>query len=534
MRCDLVVLSVSVAFTCACNADVTAHSGAGATTSMGGGVSSSGGASSGGTSAGGTSAGGTSTAGSGGTGNTFSGGDCPAELGFPAAEVIPNVRAEVSGTTARILFDPRAGAKDYRVFLLPQAGDISGDTVANATYRCAGIYEVPPVLPADSPTGNAIRTVLNGMVQGYQRSETDTTLGYVFTTPGDDRIAVYAMGDSNPKSDNVICYEPRWVESRVKKFTTSADERAELRTQHWRDDGIVFYVPKPDAAGTTPLYRVTTVTPNDWDGALYVSSVGAEYTARTADTTKKLEPAFSVYSEAQPGSEPLKRIHYTQACARSHDELIAGEGRFEKAMTEQGAAVQELHFSGITEGTKLVVEALDSLCPFQGVVSPMSRPARDDPFGDYTISYPQFLTPDEIRATSPSGELFIDGQGDGGTPHAIARACLTVSPSVLPPSDWSYDSAPETYSTAEQAGFQIWTMDSPTFDFQIHTIATDEWGIGSLFGELWLTYADWASDTNGKMRITPKTKGSMAASQFLYATMQVDAVSSDRRYPQLF
>jgi hypothetical protein len=52
-------------------------------------------------------------------------------------------------------------------------------------------------------------------------------------------------------------------------------------------------------------------------------------------------------------------------------------------------------------------------------------------------------------------------------------------------------------------------------------------------GELWVTYADVAADTNGKFRLTPKQKAKMDSSTFLHVTMEVDAVSTARRYPQI-
>jgi hypothetical protein len=100
--------------------------------------------------------------------------------------------------------------------------------------------------------------------------------------------------------------------------------------------------------------------------------------------------------------------------------------------------------------------------------------------------------------------------------------------------DFRYDAKPEDYSPETNPNFQIWESDSPTFNLQFHTVATDEWGIGSMLGDLWITYADWAADTNGKVRITPKTKATLSDESFLYATMEVDMVSTDRRYPQLF
>jgi hypothetical protein len=144
------------------------------------------------------------------------------------------------------------------------------------------------------------------------------------------------------------------------------------------------------------------------------------------------------------------------------------------------------------------------------------------------------MTADEIRGLATNHELFINGEGPEATPHALARACITVTPETPPAMDWRYDAAAETYTEPVLETFQSWTFDSPTFNVEFNTIMTDVWSLGSQFGELWVGYADNLADTNGKFRIMPKTKATLADDTFIHSTMEVDMVSSDRRYPQMF
>ena len=375
------------------------------------------------------------------------------------------------------------------------------------------------------------RTRAGSNVEGYTRALDEATLGYVFTTPGDDRIPVYAMGDSHINADNTDCYEMRWPESRKKRFVTSEAERQALLAARFRDDGIAFYVPKPGAPDTAVIQEVE-LKMGDWRGTLYVGDE-AELTARTgAGATQK--EAFSVYTEALEGAEPLMRVYYGLTCAFGHDELVAGQARFRKALQQGDAPVTELHFSGLTEETTLVIEALDQKCPYQGALSPVSRPARVDPFPDSNdITYPAYMTFDELAATSSLGELYINGQGEDTNPKALSRACLKVKPEKPPRRDFFYDGIPETWSEGRPRNFQIWDTDTPTFDATFYAVATDQWALGSAYGELWATYSDWAADTNGKLRITPKQRASVAERSFLHASMEVDIVSTQRRYPQL-
>ena len=486
-----------------------------------------------GNTAGGATAGASGSA-SGGTSSIFGGADCPSDLGLSAAAALVNVSGTIDGSDVRITFDPTAGAKDYRVYVLPQAGDVTGDGAKGATYRCAGNYAVP--FPAEDdnklPENPGVRTRVASKVQSFDRTLPDATLGYVFTTPAADRVPIYALGASDLRADNIECYFMRWPESRVKTYTASEKERSELLAEHWRDDGIAFYAPKPGVSGTRQVSML--IDSKDQNPAPFYLVAGAEYDARKAKGLDASE-AFSVFSDAVPGSEPLMRVYYEQACARGHDELAVGQARFEKAFHQGASPVAELHFSGLNEDTTLVVEALDAACPFQGIVAPAARPARTDPFMGFDVDYPAFQTPEQLAAASATGEVFINGQGDATKPHAVARACLKVAPATPAAAkpDWSYDGAPETFSEPAQKGFQIWELESPTFNVQYHTVATDEFTIGGMFGELWATYGDWAADTNGKLRITPKTRATLAAKTFVHAQMEVDMISTQRRYPQL-
>lgn len=458
-----------------------------------------------------------------GGGTVFAGGDCPTDLGLSGAETLPNVRAEVVGSTARILFDPRAAAKDYRVYVLPAKGDVSGDTVQNATYRCAGTYEVVGAIHEEDPLPQsyAVHTIIDSDVEGFKRSAADATLGYVFTTPAPDRVPVYALGDSAPDGDN-DCYFQRWPESRVKVYTTSEAERTQLLDQHYRDDGVAFYVPAAASAETRQVYAIA-------DQALYFTD-DAEKAARGAGATTP----FVVLAAAVAGAEPLKRVYYSNGCGRSHDELVATEARFRKAY-DQGPTqpVAELHFAGLTADTTLVVEALDAACPYQGIVSPMPRPAGNN----WGVDYEAYLTPDEIRAATATGEIFVGGTGDAASkPHAIARACVAVKPAAAPTTEWSYDGTKaETYTPTEGVpGDQaLFRFESPTFNIEFNGQTPDQWALGSIFGELWALHADPGADVGSVLRLTPKQTPTLSDTGFLHATMEVDTMSTFRRYPQM-
>jgi hypothetical protein len=466
---------------------------------------------------------------SGGNGGTMiAGGDCPADVELPAAARLPNVTGVMRGVTVRIRFDPRQEAADYRVYALPSPDDVAGDVIANATFRCAGDYALPHTPTEDEPfpQSYAIRTRIATPVEGFTRSADDAVLGYVFTTAGEGRAPVYALGEPALDADSPDdCYFQRYTESRVKRYVMSETERDSLLASRYRDDGIAFYVPTDDAADTRPIQFAS-------EHAIYVAP-GAELDQRAANG-EALSAAFLVHASAVEGAEPLYRVRYEPVCARAHDELVATVARFEKAYTQGAHPIPELHWSGVTGPMTLVIEALDEQCPFQGLLSPMSRPAQTTVFETFSIDYPPFLTIDQIRALDPDGALFVNGQGDtSNRPHAVARACITIPAPELEPADFRYDGSSDAFGEAVSTDFQSWHLESDALNVDLYFTETNEWAIGSMLGELWMPHADWAADTNGKVRVTPKQLGALSADTFLHVTAEVDILSSERRYPQI-
>ncbi len=141
-----------------------------------------------------------------GDGLTCSGGACRKACAagdatcVPELPTIPNVRVTQRGDTAIIEFEPSAGAKDYRIYPEPAAGDwligSNGEVgVKNGVYRCAG-DRVFQDRQADDANGFDCSIVgCDNARHNYSRSEAEATLGYVFLTPGPDRVPVYRVAD---------------------------------------------------------------------------------------------------------------------------------------------------------------------------------------------------------------------------------------------------------------------------------------------------------------------------------------------------
>lgn len=463
---------------------------------------------------------------------------------LPALPHLENVLGVVGPDSVTISFLPVDDAPDYRVYVLPADKDlqVEGDHVyvQNAVYRCGGNREVVNVDFDGSPAGSSAgaRTLVDGQsVGGYTRSLAEANLGYVYYAPGAGRSPVYALGDPDGKADN-WAFTARVQASRTKQYTTSDAVRKERLAKGWRDDGVVFYVPTRASAETATLY-----TALDADGhSRYYFGEGAEKNMRSEP-----EAAFQVLKQKAAETAPLYRVFYLPYQAFGHDELVYGKTMFER-VRYQGSdkPMTELVWTGITGPTTLVVEALDSGCPYPGRLAAASIPAAHVG-GSATITgfvdYPEAITPAQAQAKAPHGELFLNGQFDTATaPRATARAFLHVEPQKPETYDWfagfEAGTRPATLKevpcgTPSGNCFQQWRQVSSDFDIHWHTIVTDQRALGYEFGELWVRYADFAADTNGKFRLTPTTKGKVTADSYLHATMEVTAITTGRRYPQI-
>jgi hypothetical protein len=466
--------------------------------------------------------------------------DTSVRTALPPVPAMTNVNATVVGDSVSITFDPIGEARDYRVYVLPRDSDVkAGDggvvTVQNAIYRCAGDRQAPKTAMDSEPLpqSGSVKTLVDGQdVHGFTRHLADANLGYVYVTPGPGRVPVYALGLSGSDADN-LCYFQRWKESRAKTYTTSASERQSLLAKKYRDDGIAFYVPDTASDQTHTVYTAT----GDGGHEIFYFVDGPEKGVRDNPN-----PAFQVLNTATDDTQPLLRVYYTNACGKEHDELVAGEARFERAR-RQGDQVPmfDLEWSGITQSTTLVVEALDSGCPFQGVLGPVSEPEWTDSNG---IDHPPWMTLSDLQSASPTGEVFINGQHEAtNVPKAIARSFVKVTPGPAPDLDWFEGFGDDSLlqgltdtdcgATGDNACWQHFRQTSDKVDLSFILVETERHAYAPFLGELWVMYDDVGADVNGKFRLTPKPKATISADKFLHVTMEVDSFTTGRRYPQI-
>jgi hypothetical protein len=448
---------------------------------------------------------------------------------LPTLKAIQNVRPVVFDDTLRVEFEPVAGALDYRIYPYPSTDDVlvgaAGEVVVrNAIYRCAG--ERPIRSRENDPAGyfDASLAFNDDVGQGYARTEPESVLGYVYLTPSANRAPVYRMADPNGSGGfwNSDWLAPSIADANAADYVVGTTERDRLLGEGFRDDGIAFYVPLD---GDRPVYRAL-YEPDNWgDRVSFFYTDGAERDVRSVDPNViEQGERFRVRSVPDVETVELHRVFYL--ADNAHDVLAAGDARYQRTLHQGNVPVNSLTWSGITEETTFVIEALDAGCPFpNGYIGAVAAPA--DEFNHPT------LTLDEARLLS--GEVFVNGQHDpANRPRPVARSFVTVSPGARPTMAWQQTFDPGTALEP----FDVQTENNGVFVMRNTTMAVDFSGcspnlsIGPMLGQLVVGFADYGSSCN--MSIYPHDVATQIGSgNYVHMRMSSDIPSTGRRYPQL-
>lgn len=449
------------------------------------------------------------------------------DAGSDALPSLPPMPAEleidVRGDAVVVTFDPVAGARDYRIYVEPDPADVSvapdgSLTIRDAIYRCAGDRPLPE-----------FDATLGGEVLLHQRDPADALLGHVYPRAGEGRVAVYALGD--PTRDDI--YSPIYFRgTRVHRYVIDEAERARLVAAGWRDDGVQFYVPA--TGGDVALHQYDS-PPQAWlqDRTFtLVVREGSEEHARRTSEEGTITPLFGVLAAPETNAAgetltvPLYRVHWPSASL--HDELAAGEGWLERLLRQGNQPVTALTWSGLTEPTTLVIEALDRGCPFTGLVGPRDLAAVEHAAAVRSI--------ESARAASATGEVWINAQHPpSGNPIPTHRSRVRVSPAPLAPMELveGFEAASEWALIEERTSPPGARFRSDRFDLDYVSIEPGTMGVADVLGQLWLVYSDWGATTEGMVRLAPHARGRVASGAFFHATMETAFPSTGRRYPQL-
>lgn len=452
------------------------------------------------------------------------------------------IKARVISDSVSLHLNMIDDAKDYRVYALPNADAVSEQSdgriaIKDVTYRCAGIRYAAAYDDDDVSVYVSYRDKSGDPIN--DGSSTENILGYVFSEPGDGRVPVFELG--YPRRAWGYYGQAFW-NTRGANYTVSVSERDELLAEGYRDDGIAFYVLEGSSAGTHHLTFAHDPYPDeDAPESILFAEGTPEYEQRMREDDSGGKSLFSVLSNQTEGSIPLYRYTIGSAGTMVHDRLAAGRAFYDYGRLGGIQPTPFLTYSGLTEETILVVEALDAGCPYRGILGPK----------DVTPSgggYQRWHTPESLRALDSEQELFINGQYNADNlPKAIRRSFIKVSPTEAPTMDFFVDFSPDKpFATPTNVsdcnvpggdcGWENYTLQNDLFTFDFITVDSeygDRSGVGVFDGQLWVRFSDAGTLTNGKFRMMAKPRAKLAADNYLHVTMAVNTMSTGRRYPQI-
>jgi hypothetical protein len=460
------------------------------------------------------------------------GGSC-----LPTLPRIENLRLAVRGDTAVVDFEPVVGARDYRVYPMPDPASVlvgaNGElTVRNAIYRCAG--DRPMVRREDAMSGG-FGASLAGNIRNYMRTEPESTLGHVYLTPGTGRQPVYRVANPNLLAGYAWTWgAPPSAEQTAADYVVGTMARDRLLAQGYRDDGVAFYV---SDAGTRTIYRRQYNPGPSWGRLVVFYTDGPEQMARARDNMADVADfgeRFRVLAAPADGTVPLHRVLYSGGGGEfpeaPHDVLAAGEARYQWVLHQGNQPLTSVTWPGLTASTTLVVEALDNGCPFPngyiGAAHANSTGANNAPT----------VTLDEARLPG-SGEVYVNGQHEpANRPRPIARAFVTAAPAARPHFDWyeSFDPGAQWEATmlvaSSSNGTYVYRDSRFSFEF---AGCTPNHSFGPVLGQFVLGGGDGGSSCN--MHVAARgVSPTLAADRFLHVRMATDIPSTGRRYPQLW
>ena len=482
-----------------------------------------------------------------GNGLTCTGGACrkPCAAGdatcVPELPPIQNVKVTTRGDTATIDFEPVAGALDYRIYPEPAAGDwligAGGEVgVKNGIYRCAGdrVFQA-----READTANSFDCAIAGCDNArhnYVRTAAEATLGYVFLTPGPDRVPVYRVADPAGGGGfrNADWVVPLYKEANSAEYVVDTAARDMLLGKGWRDDGIAFYAPvQTTASPTKTVYRIKYAPGADWQGdnVVFFFTDGPEHDARAAQPATEiadLGPRFKILAAQEAGSVALHRVTYPG----SFDVLAAGDARFDLVMHQGLRPLASVTWPGVKKATRFIVEALDAGCPFpNGYIAASHHDADVDRTSMQPFNAPSLTL--ERRGFRPARCSSTGSTRPTNRPKPVARAYVDVTPQPQPQMDFlaTFDDG------APWGPFTKW-QDNNAFiyrnaDWAIDTSGcTENFTFGPVLGQFVLGFADGGSSCN--VSITPrKVPTKIAADRYLHVRMASDIPSTGRRYPQI-
>jgi hypothetical protein len=208
--------------------------------------------------------------------------------------------------------------------------------------------------------------------------------------------------------------------------------------------------------------------------------------------------------------------------------------------------LRQLEISGLAGRTRVVVEALDTACPFPGVLGREHgrvNATTNSEITDASKGIHEVYTEAEVRARY--GSLIVNGHGPGErpgvpaaavTPRVLARTTLFVTPRAAPASEGDFfdgfgvDDQPRLVGELPDFGRSQQGRRYENSRWSFHTYGAEHMQFYIARGQLHTVLADWGQAIFSSNIAFPKRTAKLYDTGYLHLSYEVASNATSRRY----
>jgi hypothetical protein len=211
--------------------------------------------------------------------------------------------------------------------------------------------------------------------------------------------------------------------------------------------------------------------------------------------------------------------------------------------------LRQIEVTNLTAPTRLVVEAIDTACPYVGAIGPshVDIAANNTEIDAPTRGTFSIFTESEVRASY--GSLILNGHGNNPSkngqpapnvsPKVLARTTLKITPGAAAPTttffdDFQNEDPPVFVGNLDNKGRSQQGKLYQNSKYSFYTYGAEASQFSFSRGQMHYALADWSQDIMSSNIAYPRKPVALSDTDYLHVTYEVHSDATARRYWWLF